>query len=89
MTPTSSRQPHARPGTDFVQPVVHLAETREGWVLTLAMSESLTAALLDLSTRETGRVELHDIDMSVSISPNLVPGDPFRVSKVLVVVPDD
>jgi hypothetical protein len=72
-----------------VQPVVHLAETKEGWVLTLAMSASLRDALLDLTTRETGRVELSDIDMSVSISPNLVPGDPFRVSKVMVVVPDN
>jgi hypothetical protein len=72
-----------------VQPVVHLAETKEGWVLTLAMSAGLSAALLDLTTRETGRVELSDMDLSVSITPNLVPGDPFRVSRVMVVVPEN
>jgi hypothetical protein len=53
------------------------------------MSASLRDALLDLSTRETGRIELSDMYMSVSISPNLVPGEPFRVSTVMVVVPEN
>jgi hypothetical protein len=62
-----------------------LIETRSGWVLTV----TLTAALAD-SIRASHADELERVigadHVTMSIAPNLVPGTPFLISSVKIVL---
>jgi hypothetical protein len=58
-----------------------LAETPEGWVLTLHCDAATAAALRAAPTDLLAPGQLN-----ISITPNLVPGEPFPVETVLVAV---
>lgn len=68
---------------------VDLTETPDGWELTLTVDADLSAALVDRAVA-TGAAQdpvvLADVDVSVSIAPNLVPAGPFPVAKVNLVL---
>jgi len=60
-----------------------LRETRQGWVLTLRTDADTARAL-----RSAGLDTLSAKDVSVAVTPNLVPGEPFDLSAVRVVTDD-
>ena len=65
-----------RPGDGTVGGTAELSESAAGWSLTLSLDARTAAALRDgLSQAGRSQVEIHGI--AVSITPNLVPGEPF------------
>jgi hypothetical protein len=71
---------------------VHLAETPDGWELTLTLGDALSAALVDRAVAMNaadGAVVLEDVDVSAWITPNLVPAGQFPVAKVNLIVSGD
>jgi hypothetical protein len=71
---------------------VDLTETPDGWELTLTMGDDLNAALVDhaVATGAAGGAVLLDgVEVSVTIAPNLVPGGPFPVARVNLIVSSD
>ena len=81
--PPETRPERPQPG---VRPRAELVETPDGWVLTLSVdartAEQLRAELD--SDRSVGWFVPRDFE--VSISPNLVPGAPFPLSAVEIIV---
>lgn len=64
----------------------HLSESSDGWLLTLTLSP---AALDQLRTaRQVGDLKLTPGQVSISITPNLVPGKPFDLSALRLVLDD-
>jgi hypothetical protein len=63
---------------------VQLSETPDGWLLTVTVSPQ-TAADLPGAVR-SGHRQLGSGEMSMSITPNLVPGEPFEISALNIIV---
>ena len=53
---------------------VHLVERGDGWHLTLRLTEQLRDELAD---RLDAGLDGADIDVTVVVEPNLLPGEPF------------
>ena len=66
---------------------VHLEETPAGWLLTITVDHQAAAELSAAVTQ--GHRVLRAGEMSVAITPNLVPGEPFEISAVQVVLTGD
>jgi hypothetical protein len=79
----TSKAPRPQPG---VRPRAELLETPAGWVLTLALDQRTADQLRDelSSGRNTGWFVPEGI--TVSITPNLVPGGPFPLCAVEIIV---
>ncbi len=64
--------PPAPPDQDPLTTDFRLAESSDGWLLTVAVTPRLIAALTRHGADEGGA------EFTVSITPNLVPGTPFQ-----------
>jgi hypothetical protein len=64
----------------------HLVETPDGWVLTLTVDARTAVQLRKELGRGSHTNWLALREFEVSITPNLVPGAPFTVSAVEIVV---
>lgn len=62
-----------------------LTETTDGWLLTLTLSDTDAAADL-ISAIPLGVLNPAPGEFTMSVSPNLVPGHPFDIAEVRVVV---
>jgi hypothetical protein len=69
-----------------VSPSLLLSESSDGWLLTVTLSR---AAIDQLATAvQPGRIKLRPGQVSISISPNLVPCEQFDLSAVHIIVTD-
>lgn len=64
----------------------HLVETPDGWVLTLTLDARTAVQLRAELGRGREMSWLVPRDFEVSITPNLVPGTPFPLSGVEIVI---
>lgn len=60
-----------------------LIETVDGWMLRLTIDEPLRAAVIR-GLSEGRELNLRESELSVSVSPNLVPGDAFAISTLVL-----
>jgi hypothetical protein len=64
----------------------HLRETQDGWVLTVTVNQRAVVAVW-AQPPDTNRLDLGSVSMS--ITPNLVPGETFNVDVVELVIVDE
>ena len=74
-----SPRPHPRSRADLV-------ETPQGWVLTLFLDANAAQRLRGEVGEELSTTRLEPDDFRMTISPNLVPGTPFTISAIDIVV---
>jgi hypothetical protein len=65
-----------------------LTETPAGWVLTLTL-DARAARAFQAGAVGAGRFLLEPTNLTVSITPNLVPGEPFTLQAIELVVAED
>jgi hypothetical protein len=65
-----------------------LEETEAGWTLTVTVAAASLAAFVG-DAAESTPTEIELPGLVVTVSPNLVPGEPFVVEKVQIVVVED
>jgi hypothetical protein len=83
---TTSKLPDDKTGAGRLRPrpnfAIHaeLAETRAGWMLTLHAEPGVATAL-----RAAGFGDLAPGRLTFTVTPNLVPGQPFEIQAITVV----
>lgn len=82
---TFEQQDEVTPQPRRLEPKVsaQLAETSSGWVLTLTLDQAAARALQPILAGGEG-VRLDARRVTVSITPNLVPGQPFALDAIEV-----
>jgi hypothetical protein len=88
MAMTEPKQPETRPDRPQpgVRPRADLVETPDGWVLTLSVDARTAEQLREELGSERSAGWFVPRDFEVSITPNLVPGAPFQLSAVEIIV---
>lgn len=84
---TSSRAA-ARASARTSSCAAELTETSDGWRLTITLSDTDVAADL-LNAIPLGRLDPGPGEFTMSVSPNLVPGHPFDIVEVRVILAED
>lgn len=79
--------PAAAPASAQRSVRVELTESRAGWALVVTLDRPAAAAIGARLSAGEGAA-LADAGLRVSIMPNLVPGQPFPVDSVTVVISD-
>ncbi len=88
MAMTEPREPAVRPDRPQpgVRPRADLVETSAGWVLTLSVDARTAEQLRAELSSGRSAASFVPRDFEVSITPNLVPGAPFQLSAVEIIV---
>jgi hypothetical protein len=88
MSDGARRRARPLPGDGTGSGTAELSESKSGWTLTLSL-DARTAVALRESLSQAGRSQLELRGFAVSITPNLVPGEPFPLESVDLVIAED